>query len=424
MDAEIKTVVLGMFAAMVVDGIDLQMLALALPSIMKDLNLSNVVGGSIGTWTLAGMGTGGILGGWVSDRWGRIKVIWWCLFLFSIATACIATCNTYWQIAFARVIAGCGIGAVYAVGMAMISEFVPTKWRATAVGTLQAGWSLGYVVAGIMSAYILPAYGWQALFLASIVPGAISLSLLYSVKEPQSYLASRQATLSAGKRENEFVKIWSNKQIRYTFIAWCCASIALQFGYYGANTWLPSYLVKELGVDLKNAGWYVASTYAAMALSKATAGYLGDKFGRRVVWFVSCAGSAVALPLIVYYATPLNVAFLLIFFGLLGGAPYGVNGAYMSESFPTAIRATALGTSYNIGRLGAMSAPLMIGYVSGVYSIAVGIAFLGITYAICALIPPLTIREMMYDPKEIVEPSQGSKLGEEYVCAKVDGMRQ
>jgi AAHS family cis,cis-muconate transporter-like MFS transporter len=238
------------------------------------------------------------------------------------------------------------------------------------------------------------------------VPGTIALSLLYGTKEPQSYVASREAILRAGKKENEFAKIWSDKSIRFTFIAWCCASIALQFGYYGANTWLPSYLVRELGVDLKNAGWYIASTYGAMALSKAAAGYLGDRVGRRVVWFVSCAGAAVALPLIVHYATPVNVAFLLIFFGLLGGAPYGVNGAYMSESFPTAIRATALGTAYNIGRLGAMSAPLMIGYVSGVYSIAMGIALLGITYGICAVIPPLTIREMMYDPKGAVESSK------------------
>jgi AAHS family cis,cis-muconate transporter-like MFS transporter len=403
MDLATKRIIIAMFMAMIVDGINLQLLSLALPSIMKELKLSNLVGGALGAWSLAGMGAGGILGGWLSDRVGRVRVCLFCVIMFSISTGCTAFCNTYWQIVFFRFIAGAGIGAVYGVCMTLISEYIPTEWRATVLGTMQGGWSLGYVVAGIMSAYIQPAYGWRALFLASVVPGAISVAMLMGLKDAPSYLASRNAVRQSGVRQNEYAKMWADKPVRYTFIAWCFASIALQFGYYGANTWLPSYLAKDLGVNLKNAGWFVASAYGAMVFGKIGAGYLGDQFGRRVVWLFAGIGSAVVLPVIVHYATPTDIAFLLILFGLLCGAPYGVNGAYMSESFPTAIRGTCLATAHNVGRVGAISAPLMIGAVSAGYSIGLGIALLGIAYLICGLIPPIFIREKVFDPKSIEE---------------------
>ena len=403
MDWATKRIIVAMFMAMIVDGIDLQMLALALPSIMKELHLSNLSGGSIGTWTLAGMGCGGIFGGWLADRAGRVRVCFVNIIMFAAATACIAFCNTYWQIVLFRFISGCGIGAVYGICMTLVSEYVPTKWRATALGTMQGGWSLGYCIAGIMSSYILPAYGWRALFLASIVPGTISVALMLGTKDAPSYLAARDATLRSGVRRNEYARMWADKSVRHTFIAWCFASITLQFGYYGANVWLPSFLVKDLGVNLKNAGWFIASTYGAMVLGKSMSGYLGDKFGRRVVWLFAGIGSAVVLPSMVHYATAGNVALLLILVGLLFGAPYGVNGAYMSESFPTAIRGTCLATAHNVGRIGAMSAPLMIGAVSAGYSIGFGIALLGISYLLCGLIPPIFIREKIFDPKSVEE---------------------
>ena len=406
MDLATKRIIIAMFMAMIVDGIDLQMLALALPNIMKELKLSNLVGGALGAWSLAGMGVGGILGGWLADRVGRVRVCFFCIIMFSVATAGITFTNSYWQIVFLRFIAGCGIGSVYGVCMTLISEYVPTKWRATALGTMQGGWSLGYAVAGIMSAYIQPAYGWRALFLASIGPGSISVALLWGMKDAPSYLAARDAIRKSGVWKNEYARMWADKPVRYTFIAWCFASIALQFGYYGANTWLPSYLAKDLGVNLKNAGWFIASTYGAMVLGKAASGYLGDQFGRRVVWLFAGMGAAVVVPVIVHYATPTNIALLLILFGLLCGAPYGVNGAYMSESFPTAIRGTCLATAHNVGRFGAIGAPLMIGAVSAHYSIGFGLGLLGIAYLICGLIPPIFIREKIFDPKSVEESRQ------------------
>ncbi|MFH0995748.1 MAG: MFS transporter [Pseudomonadota bacterium] len=403
-------VALAVFVALIVDGLDLQVLALALPSLVKDLHISQMMAGALSTYTLLGMGIGGIGAGWLADRIGRVRVTFWAIVTFSVTTTFIGFCQSYWQIAVLRFISGFGIAAVYSIGSLLASEYVPTRIRTTVLGALQAGWSIGYVVAALLSSYILPSFGWRPLFICAIVPGIISLVLLRGVADPPSWFATRQAIRLSGKKENEYAKIWNDKLTRRTFIFWCITATALQFGYYGANTWLPSYLVKDLGVNLKNMGWYLAATYTCMILGKVLTGYLADFFGRRAMWVFAGLATAVALPTIMFFATPVSVPYLLLIFGLLYGAPYAVNATYLSESFPTSVRGTATATAYNIGRLGATVSPLLIGYAASNYSITLGIALLGISYAICALIPGFFIREKMYDPKAVA-PSDVKTYG-------------
>ncbi len=400
-------VVGAILLGLIVDGMDLQMLSLALPSIMKELKLSNVSGGALSTLTLAGMGCGGILAGWLSDRVGRTRVVFWSIVVFSSGTGLIAFCHTFWQIGLIRFLSGFGVAALYSVGLTLAAEYVPAKRRGTILGIMQAGWSLGYVFAGLLSSYILPAIGWRPLFLCAIVPGAITLLMLRGLEDSPSWFAHREERRLAGKKHNEFASIWADKSVRKIFIAWSLTAIALQFGYYGVNTWLPSYMVKELGVNLKNMGWYVASTYAATVIGKIIAGSLTDYFGRRAIWAATSISTAIAIPVIIHYANAGNVAVLMLIFGLLFGAPMGINSTYLAESFPTSVRGTCVATSYNIGRIGSMSSPLMIGYVSTNFSIAYGLALLGIAYAITGIIPALFIRDRMYDPQALrtVEPS-------------------
>jgi MFS transporter, AAHS family, cis,cis-muconate transporter len=191
------------------------------------------------------------------------------------------------------------------------------------------------------------------------------------------------------------------------FVLWSITAIALQFGYYGANTWLPSYLVRDLGVNLANTGWYVAGAYAMMVLGKAATGYLADRVGRKAMWVASGLATAIYLPVLVAYATPANVPYLLLVFGLLYGAPYAVNATYMSESFPAAVRGTAVGASYNVGRIGSTISPILIGQVATTYSIGYGIALLGVSYAVCALVPGFFIKERLFDPKAIETDTPG-----------------
>jgi AAHS family cis,cis-muconate transporter-like MFS transporter len=403
-------VAVGVFIALVVDGMDLQMLALALPSLSRELQVSPVKAGALSTYTLLGMGIGGILAGWLSDRVGRVRVTWWAVLVFTLCTGVIGFCRSYWQIALMRFVSGFGIAALYSVGTLLAAEYVPTRVRTTVLGALQAGWSVGYVVAALSSAYILPRFGWRPLFLCAIVPGIVALALLRGLPDPPSWRL-RQAQ-APDRTEAVFAVLWRDRTLRRSFLLWTLTSIALQFGYYGANSWLPSYLVKDLGVDLQSMGWYVAGTYTMMVFGKVLTGYLADVFGRRVMWVASGLLTAVYLPVLIAVATPSTVAYWLLLFGLLYGAPYAVNSTYMSETFPADVRGTAVGASYNLGRIGSTLSPLLIGVVATKYSIGAGIALLGLSYAACALIPGAFIKEKLFDPMALpMTPSAVTPAG-------------
>jgi AAHS family cis,cis-muconate transporter-like MFS transporter len=270
------------------------------------------------------------------------------------------------------------------------------------LGTLQAGWSVGYVAAALLSAYILPRFGWRPLFVCALLPGMASLLLLLRISDPPSWRAAVGPSASHAHRTG-FGELWREPSLRRTFLLWTATSIALQFGYYGANSWLPSYLVKDLHVELQNMGWYIAGTYMMMVIGKVVTGVLADVVGRRLMWVASGLLTAMYLPVLTTSATPANAAYLLLLFGFLYGAPYAVNSTYMSESFPTHLRGTAVGTSYNIGRVGSALSPLLIGMAASTYSIGAGIGLLGISYAICALIPGLFISEKIFDTTAVRE---------------------
>ncbi len=389
------------FIAMVADGMDAQFLAMSLPVLMKDFQLNNVMAGLLTTWTLLGMLIGGTLSGWLSDRFGRVKVTAYGIIFFSVCTSALALTNTFWQFAVIRFISGFGLAAVFSVGTVMAAEYIPTSRRTTVLGIIQAGLSVGYVMAAVLSAYFLPNFGWRPMFAIAILPAFLSIVLLRTLKESPSWIAAREQRKLDKKPTNEWVNIFSDKTSRKYFLLWIITSFFLQAGFYGANSWLPTYLAKDLGVNLKTVGWFVAGNYTMMIFGKILAGYLADRFGRKIVWVLFCLATAVTLPLVMTYAQPANVGYFLLIFGFLYGAPFAIIATYMNESFPTKVRGTAVAAAYNGGRVGSLIAPVAIGYLATQYSVGYGIAILGVAYAIGALNTGLFIREKLYDPQSL-----------------------
>lgn len=391
-------VFIACFLGLVVDGMDLQMLALTLPSLMGEFEISKATAGLIGTMSLVGMAIGGIVGGWLSDRYGRVRMATYMMVLFSVGTAALGFVHTYEQFLVTRFISSIGIGAEYSIVTMLMAEYVPTKKRTTILGSLQAAYSVGYLLAAILAGALLPHYGWRPLYFISIIPVALAIYIRTKVPEPKGWLEAKQQPKKAKK--NEWVMIYKDPKIRSIFIFWIFTSIFLQFGFYGVGTWLPTYLVEEIGMDFKKMTGYLVGNYTALILGKILAGWLADRFGRRLVYIIGGLSTAIFLPVLIMYHTPANIIILLTIFGFLYGTPYGVNGTYMSESFPTHIRGTATGGAYNVGRFGAAIAPVAIGIIAQSQSIGFGLATLGIAYALAGIIPALFIREKMYDPFE------------------------
>jgi AAHS family cis,cis-muconate transporter-like MFS transporter len=393
-----------------VDGMDLMFLSYSLPSLMPALGLSKVEAGSLASYSLMGMAIGGFMGGWCADRFGRVRTLVWTITVFSVGTAFLGLTQSYWQFAVVRFISALGLGAEYVVCNTLMSEYVPTSRRTTVLGTLQAGWSVGYVVATVLAGLIIPVYGWRFLFGTAIVPVIFALLMQRIVPEPPSWVEASKKQVAAGiaakeqktEQKNQWQVIFADRGYRKSFILWTLTAGFLQFGYYGVNNWLPTYVVNELKFDFRQMTGYLVGTYLAMILGKIVAGYLADVFGRRWLYAFGGVATAVFLPVIVTYHSPGNIVLLLTFFGFLYGVPYGVAATYMTESFATGIRGTAVGGSYNIGRVGAVIAPTAIGLIATKYSIGAGLIVMGGAYFMTGIIPALFIKEKMYDPQQAV----------------------
>ena len=390
------------FLALLVDGADLMLLSYSLNSIKAEFQLSSVQAGMLGSFTLAGMAIGGIFGGWACDQFGRVRIVVISILLFSVLTCGLGLTQNFIQFSILRFFASLGLGSLYIACNTLMAEYVPTRYRTTVLGTLQAGWTVGYIVATLLAGWIIPDHGWRMLFYVAIVPVLLAVLMHFLVPEPQAWYHSRNDLngQNTNTQESALKRIFAEPRNRKMFILWALTAGFLQFGYYGVNNWMPSYLESELGMKFKEMTAYMVGTYSAMILGKVLAGFMADKLGRRFTYAFGAIGTAIFLPLIVFYNSPDNILFLLIAFGFLYGIPYGVNATYMTESFPTHIRGSATGGAYNVGRLGAAIAPATIGFLASGGSIGLGFLVMGAAYLICGVIPALLIKEKQYDPQQ------------------------
>ncbi len=228
--------------------------------------------------------------------------------------------------------------------------------------------------------------------------------------EPKSWQLNKIAVLqgtaqvqdqeAAPKSGSIYKQIFRNFKHRKMFLLWMTTAFFLQFGYYGINNWMPSYLETEVHMNFKNLTSYMVGSYTAMILGKILAGFLADKFNRRAVFVFGTIASAIFLPVIIFFNTPDNILYLLITFGFLYGIPYGVNATYMAESFSTDVRGTAIGGAYNIGRVGAAIAPATIGFLASGGTFTMAFIVMGAAYFIAGVLPGLFIRDRQYDPQQ------------------------
>ncbi|MHA3051669.1 MFS transporter [Acinetobacter sp. ANC 4640] len=406
-----KWALLFAYFAMVVDGVDIMLLSYSLTSLKTAFGLSTFQAGALGSASLAGMGIGGILGGWSCDKFGRVRTIAHSVTFFSLATCLLGFTQTFEQFMALRFIGALGIGALYMACNTLMAEYVPTSYRTTVLGTLQTGQTVGYIVATILAGAIIPDHGWRVLFFITVIPAAINIFLRRFVPEPKSWQLTKIQSLSAEKtaiqiempqvnNRSIYQQIFSNLKHRKMFLFWMTTAFFLQFGYYGINNWMPSYLETELHMNFKSLTSYMVGSYTSMILGKILAGYLADKFNRRAVFVFGTLASAIFLPVIIFFNTPDNILYLLITFGFLYGIPYGVNATYMAESFSTDVRGTAIGGAYNIGRVGAAIAPATIGFLASGGTFASAFMVMGAAYFIAGVLPGLFIRDRQYDPQK------------------------
>ena len=395
------------FLALLCDGADLGFLALSLTSLKTEFHLTGVQAGTLGSLTLFGSAIGGLIGGWACDRFGRVRIIVFFIAYSSILTCALGFTHSFEQFALVRVFGSMGLGALYIACNVLMSEMVPTRHRTTVLAALMTGYTLGSLLATLLAGHIIPDHGWRYLYWLAITPIVLSFFMYFMVPEPESWKKSRQLRaaqteggMKAVKRENPYREIFKEKKHGIMFLLWVVSTGALQFGYYGVSNWLPAYLESELGIKFKEMAMYMVGTFIIMIFAKIIAGMIADRLGRRAVFAFGTIGTALFIPVIVYLNTPTNILWLMLFCGFLYGIPYAINATYMTESFPTSIRGTAVGGAYNVGKVLSIFSPLTIGYLSQSGSIGLGLLVMAAAYFICGVIPLLFIKDRLFNPQK------------------------
>jgi AAHS family cis,cis-muconate transporter-like MFS transporter len=324
----------------------------------------------------------------------------WALALFSLGAGMLGLTHSFLEFAIVRFISSLGIGCMVLV-TTLVAEYVPTERRSLILGALQTGISAGYIVVIALSSWILPHYGWRTLYYVSALPVVFALAIKFAVPEPASWRASREVAAKSPRqwRDSRYHVIFSNRQTRLLFILWTLASIFILSGFYGLNNWLPTYLEKELHLKFSSLTGYMIGTYVVAFIGKIFAGWLGDRWSRRGVYVLGCVGAALFLPVIIFWHTRENIAALMLFFGFLYGVPLGTIGTFMSESFATSIRGTAVGGSYNLGRFCSGAAPIVIGYLATQFSIGLGFLVVGAVFFLSG-VTALFIPDRLYDTEQ------------------------
>jgi MFS family permease len=342
------------------DGFDIMIYSMVLTAVLAEFGISKTMGGVLGSLTLLASAAGGVLFGIVADRRGRRFGMIVSVLIYSVFTAACGLAQTVWQLAICRFVLGLGMGGAWTTGAALVSESWPDRHRGKAVGLMQSGWAVGYGSAAIVSAIVLPRYGWRPMFFIGVLPALATVWMYFRVEEPQIWKTSHDL----GKTRTSLAVIFAEPYRRAT-IAMIVLSFCTLYAYWAFNFWVPAYLslpVEQSGVGLSTnvvAALLVAMNFGGWC-GYVLYGYVADRFGRRRSFVAYLIASAV---LVFAYGRARSALVLLAFGPVVAFFSTGYLsgfGAISAELYPTAVRAAASGLTFNVGRIGSALAPLLI----------------------------------------------------------------
>ena len=345
------------------DAFDVMLYAMVLARMMADLGMSKTTGGLMSSLTLLAAAAGGIGFGILADRHGRTWALRASVLIYSVFTAACGLAGTVPMLAVFRIFLGLGMGGEWASGAALVSETWPAEHRGKALGFVQSFWAVGYAAAALVSGLVLPWAGWRAVFFIGVLPALLVFWVQRRVDEPALWRA-QMATAKGAPR----LKIRS--VIRGRLLATTAAVTLMNgftlFAWWGFNTWIPGYL--SLAASQGGVGLSTGLTSAlvffmqfGMWLGYLTFGYFSDALGRRRTYLIFLLTAAAAIAVYANVRRPLLLFALGPIVAFFGTGYFTGFGALTAELYPTRIRATLQGFTYNIGRVGSAVAPLAIG---------------------------------------------------------------
>jgi MFS transporter, AAHS family, benzoate transport protein len=377
------------FGAIVFDGYDLIVYGSAVPALLQyqPWDLTPAQAGVIGSYALFGMFLGAIASGTLTDLIGRRRLFIASLTWFSLMMVLVATAPDPWSLGLFRFLAGLGFGGIPPTAIALVVEIAPAGRRHLINGLMLCGFPIGGVLAALLAILLLEPAGFRTLFAVGALPLVTLVPLaIWLLPESPSFERRRGAGRTRGGVA-QLVKGRAAVATALFVVANFCGFLLV----FGLNTWLPQ-LMRGAGYELGSALAFLLVLNVGAIAGGLGGSALADRYGSRWVATVLFAAAVLALALI---AVPLPTAVLYLLVFVAGAATTGnqiVVYGYVAAHYPPARRATALGLSSGIGRLGAVTGPLLggsllaagfgLGWNVGVFAL---VAVVGAVA--CALVP-------------------------------------
>lgn len=366
------------------DAFDVLLYVFCLKAIMEEWRLNPATAGFMVSLTLFASAFGGILFGAVADRIGRKNALLTTVVLFSLCSGLSGLARNLTQLAAARTLLGLGMGGEWASGALLVSETWPPRHRGKAIGLMQGGWALGYIAAAVAAATVLPAFGWRAMFFLGILPALFALWVRTKVEEPEVWVNQKKRERLDPAAKGSFFQIFSPGLRRLTLMSTLISSFVM-FAYWGLFTWLPSFLASPAdkggaGLSIVKAPMWMIPMMIGAYFGYVSFGFIADRFGRRPAFAAYLMISAL---LVFVYGNTRNATFLMVmgpFIGFFGSGYFSAFGAFVSELFPTRARGSAVGFTYNTGRMVSALAPAVIGFFASRFGVGGALSITAVAF--------------------------------------------
>jgi MFS family permease len=365
------------------DSMDVMLYALVLGEVQREMHLSTALSGAMMSVTLIAAAIGGLGFGWFADRYGRVRSLTICILIYSVATALCGLTHTPAQFMVCRALLGLGMGGEWAAGAALVAETWPAQHRGKALAFVQSSWAVGYALGAAVVALVMPRFGWRAVFFVGVAPAIIALWLQRDLPEPEAWRRERTVHL-------RIAELFRGRLGRNMLI---CAAMnaATLFAWWGLFTWVPRFLslpVAQGGRGLSivsTSGWTIVMQVGTF-LGYVSFGYLADRFSRKYTYITYLIIAAALVPLFIFIRNPIALLLIGPLVGFFGTGYFSGFSVIASELFPTALRGSAMGFTYNIGRVVSASAPYLIGAVSEHAGLGAALCITSAAFLLAALI--------------------------------------
>jgi MFS family permease len=339
---------------------------------------------------LVGWAIGGLTLGALGDRLGRVKMLMTAILLYAVCTGLSAFSTGFWDFCLYRLVTGIGVGGVFGLAVALVSDTVPDRSRAPALGMLQSLSSVGNIAAGAIGIGVgalalqgmLPFHlqTWQILFMIGALPALLLIPVFLRMSEPQKWIDAKAEGERNGIQFGSYRNLLGHPTWRrhaWLGLVLCSAGI---IGLWGIGNFHPK-IIRSI-IDAHLAGTALSpqqissekSYWSGIGLllqnlggfcGMLTLAKIAQKVGRKKAFAIALTLSFLSTVMVFRYMREIDqIYWMLPLMGFGQYSVFAVYAIYLPELFPTSLRSTGTSFCYNFGRLVAATAPFTIGQVT------------------------------------------------------------